>query len=672
MQITIKQHGVPKQGELSPLQHQLLNCAKRVRIADAPTGAGKSYAFQWAMLNQQARILFIVPTRRLAQNLTFGLKKDLKKAGWDDAKIHAKVVMWSSDATKHLQETDQLKTGKITVRRLREVYELDETRAGGEIIFAIPEVVSYLLLRPFQTTGQAETGIFDFLGQFDHIVFDEFHTIDPRGFGMAAIFARLAATLGSRCRAKVNFLSATPLEIEPVLLKLGTPKEQIEVLSETVISDCDSETNRVIHGKVILRFVEADTLAEVISSNIDKIRQEAQQNRLTVSIYNNLGNLQRQRAELADLLDTQNINKPARLLINSIDDSREGEELEFVADFTVGRDKNVDDFKVLIATSSVEMGVTFNSRLLFMEPGFEAFNFVQRYGRAARGEIDGEVIVRWDSRLSEKMPWLRGLLKWVNEHKNQEVTVKALTDQIKNTVSDKFDSTMLNMNSQTFYGALPNRTVHTAGLYWVLLQKHRTNNRYAKQRLFESFTGPVNLIAGKLAEFAKMEKCLEFGRFAKKWRRQFEMEAATLRTIGNRIKVVEDRGSVWISEEFLQRETYVLERGQLKQDNDGNWEVHISGSYLSYFRDKKNYMPNDMWVGFPHTDFVAKLENVQSSSDLITKWCKAFDESRSGKAARAWQKWESSMYAAKALVQLTGLVVNADSSAELDTLYGFV
>ena len=40
---------------------------------------------------------------------------------------------------------------------------------------------------------------------------------------------------------------------------------------------------------------------------------------------------------------------------------------------------------VLIATASVEMGVTFRAaNLLFMEPGFEPLNFLQRYGRAAR------------------------------------------------------------------------------------------------------------------------------------------------------------------------------------------------------------------------------------------------------------------------------------------------
>jgi len=39
-------------------------------------------------------------------------------------------------------------------------------------------------------------------------VFDEFHTIEARGFGMAAVLAKLAAELQQHCRAKIRFLSA--------------------------------------------------------------------------------------------------------------------------------------------------------------------------------------------------------------------------------------------------------------------------------------------------------------------------------------------------------------------------------------------------------------------------------------------------------------------------------
>ncbi|HAI69481.1 MAG TPA: hypothetical protein DCM38_08605 [Gammaproteobacteria bacterium] len=81
MPLTIAAHCVESitTDGLSWLQHQLLTCEKPIRIADAPTGAGKSFAFQKAMIKQQQRILFIVPTKRLAQNLIRGLFDDYGK-----------------------------------------------------------------------------------------------------------------------------------------------------------------------------------------------------------------------------------------------------------------------------------------------------------------------------------------------------------------------------------------------------------------------------------------------------------------------------------------------------------------------------------------------------------------------------------------------------------------
>ena len=51
------------------MQERLLRSEKHVRLVSAPTGAGKSYAFMRAVLDEGAHVLFIVPTKRLLQNL---------------------------------------------------------------------------------------------------------------------------------------------------------------------------------------------------------------------------------------------------------------------------------------------------------------------------------------------------------------------------------------------------------------------------------------------------------------------------------------------------------------------------------------------------------------------------------------------------------------------------
>lgn len=62
---------------MSEFQNQLLNDPSLVRMAEAPAGCGKSYAFLRAVLNGD-RVLFVVPTRRLAMNLISTLQHDMR------------------------------------------------------------------------------------------------------------------------------------------------------------------------------------------------------------------------------------------------------------------------------------------------------------------------------------------------------------------------------------------------------------------------------------------------------------------------------------------------------------------------------------------------------------------------------------------------------------------
>ena len=90
---TTRQHN---DWQLSGMQRMLLSDTPWIRVVDAPTGAGKSYAFQKAVLPRDKQrgdnVLFVAPTRRLTENLADGLREGLLRetrqaalaAGLDD------------------------------------------------------------------------------------------------------------------------------------------------------------------------------------------------------------------------------------------------------------------------------------------------------------------------------------------------------------------------------------------------------------------------------------------------------------------------------------------------------------------------------------------------------------------------------------------------------------
>ncbi len=650
--LTIPRHcvGSDPQTGLSKLQTALLHSDKKIRIADAPTGAGKSYAFVRALLDTGARVLFIVPTRRLAQNLARGLLEDLEKAGWDETRRENKVTLWSSDASRKLREAGFRQIGS---RRIREIFNLDETREGGEMIIAVPEVVSGILLRKGSAQGQSGEGIFDFLTNFEHIVFDEFHTIQARGFGLAAVFAKLAAEgVG---RARVSFLSATPLDIQPTLLKLAVPEKQIEVLQEAV-----GDTGRPVHGDVQLRFEDGPSMAALLARHTDKITSELKQaERQVVVIYNRLVDLQEQISDLERVVEQCGIAPQECLLINSIDDSRA--EVREPGRFAVGRGLDPLQFRLLIATSSVEMGVTFRANLLFMEPGFQPLNFLQRYGRAARGEFAGEVIVRVDEALRRKENWLRQLLSWAEGHAGQRIEIGELTRQLSTAAMEAFKPA----DETKFFGRLPNRATYLAGLYWQVLLQQPSNKGHRAEHLKQHLPTQAKTVFALLRQVREMEQDRVIGAAAREWCVRFEQEARTLRDIGRSVRVVASDDTRTIGILWLKRNApEVLEGGRWREGEDGQTEVVINFPFR--VSEQKRYQVEQIQVFFPHR---STPELVKLDGDLVKTWCRLLRDTR-GPAGEAWEDYPQAMAAAENLVQRTGLVVGEPDDSELDTAAG--
>jgi len=652
--IIIERHCVAASAEnpgLSPLQAALLEAPEPVRIADAPTGAGKSYAFQYALRKGQ-RVLFIVPTRRLAQNLASGVARELvEQTGCSPQQAENKVAVWSSDATAQLREQGLLKIGG---HRIRQIQGLDETREGGEIIIAVPETVSHLLLQRRLEPGQSAMGVLDLLVNFQHIVFDEFHTLDPRGFGLAAVCAALAAGL-EWSRAKVSFLSATPLSIRPVLERLGVDPVRISELSEVV-----SDTGRALHGDVQLNLSPAPSLAELIEAHQHVVADEVRSDRQVVMIYDKLGDLQRELGRLGRCFAAMNIPPDKVLVINSIDDSGTG---QTKGGFATGRHRNPDEFAVLVATASVEMGITFRAaNVLFMEPGFEAMNFLQRYGRAARRGANGCVWVRCDAGMRANKPWLRELCEWVERRNGEKVGIGELTDLLSRCKQAEFALPL--KEEPRYFGTLPQRAVFTAGLYWNALLRHPSVARGPRHEiLMARRPDSAKAIYAWLKRVRAMEADRLFGASAKAWCDRFEALAYTLRDIGERTRIIEAGGrALDVDTLWLRRETGITERLSACLGSDGREEFHLLGSLEDYLLDERNRIRPTVMAYFPHTQQTAALLR---DNELVDAWCRNLNGRGIPSAAMAWEDFPEAMRAAEKLVRSTGLVVCDDDTLSL-------
>ncbi|WP_020560717.1 DEAD/DEAH box helicase [Thiofilum flexile] len=671
MELIVKRHCVTALANgLSPLQQRLLDEPKRVRIADAPTGAGKTYAFIKALL-QGSRILFIVPTRRLAQNIAATVINNLIKAGWSSTLAEQKLAVWSSDQTAVLQEQ-----GVTHIRglRVRQMQRLSPRLQGeSEMIVAVPEVVNQLLLRGRPDApqtgldkGQAGFSVFDLLEYFDHIVFDEFHTIEARGFGLAALLAKLVSVTTESGhtgygRAKISLLSATPLNIKPTLTALGVPEGEIAELKEVLT---EGQNDRALHGDVRLVLHEQSTMPALVGAYLEPIQYAVAQDQQVVLIYNALADLRRDLPALIQQFKALGIPANKVLVINSIDDSAQHHQAR--AGYYTGRQQDPDQFAILIATASVEIGVTFRAaNLMLMESGFAPMNFLQRYGRAARKGADGLVVVRLDNALCERQPWLRALKEWVSAHENTKVSILELSQVLSHEAQQQFQGEPVNTNT-LYFGALPQQAVYTSGLYWQLLIRHPSAAKHRKQHLLQHQPDSSKWVYSKLSQLEPLLQDRRYAKPAQQWRTLLFMQAAQYRDIGKRVAVLEGDGRrLQVDRVWLERETDIMRLCPPRYDEREQEYFQLQGELDDYLLDDKNRATRRLNVYFPHTKYPKFLEY---NSALWSEWRKHLNNQRDIDTEMAWDDYPDAMKAAEQLVALTGLTPSTDTEVSTSTM----
>ena len=199
-------------------------------------------------------------------------------------------------------------------------------------------------------------------------------------------------------------------------------------------------------------------------------------------------------------------------------------------------------FDVLLATSSVELGVTFRAGLILMDPGHDALSFVQRIGRVARGDEPGFVVVRISQSTLNRKPWLRSLL---GELKASIDSAERIHVEAFGAIAMRSAAARFKMNGDEFetaavpatFRSMPMRAVWCSALFWVALERaqHATTGQ---RRTLDSFAPKqVAVVSGLLSKLRNSELSA-----ARNWAQAFESEALRLRNIPPRVHIMEPDG----------------------------------------------------------------------------------------------------------------------------------
>lgn len=653
LRFTVPRHCVPRGPDgLSPLQSALLHHPSIIRVGSAPTGAGKTYAFLRAVIDQKAKVLFVVPTRRLAQNQVDALRSDLIAQGIDPTDADGYVSVWTSDETKK-RKAENAEYDSYTAR-VRDVDSLSDLR-HGKFIVATPESVAFLIVQGRMNPGETRFGMYAMMA-FDHVVFDEFHSIEARGFGLAAAFARLSSSYRQNV-PKITFLSATPIEIRHVLTSLDIEADDICVLREEIISTDDASSNslRALHGDVEFVFLETENgqIVDALDATLSASRACLKSKRQIVLIFDSVQDLFRAKEQVAEFADKLGIPVDRRLAINSWDDT---EYSSHERHFLIGRDRNPLDFDLILATASVEMGVTLKAGLLIMNPGHSSASFVQRAGRVARGDEPGRVVVVMSTKKKRREPWLYTSIERLKEHGDSvdvETMVSCFMSHVKASFEEdaKFEQTIEDDDFKTF-GPMSKRAVWISALFWVV---HATASHLTpKQKIATLNAGPkkarfVNLLLNNIRSPRKRFNTSEGDSF-EIWKAALKNEALRLRNIGAVVSVVTADGNrrsipwnVYASFESFRYAKHVY-------DDNGNLLIYVErlDEILLSERSKALQIVS---AYLPHTHEVVRLNLNQSPEETYRKYLKRQAQSNS-----VPEPYRNAVEASLKLVSLTGLV----------------
>lgn len=337
-------------------------------IITAPTGTGKSYAFPFPAL--QAKI---------------------NPKPFDESNIRGLIVLPTNALINELTESFTQTYPQLTIKKLSS-QELDNAQAKGfnrwreainiaqqaDLLITNPDIINYAMHGGYHATGnykkQGDSEFRTFIEKFQYLIFDEYHLYDEAQIANILTIIKLIQLIfsDSKQRVKFFFVSATP---EP---KLKTILEQEGYQYQEIIEEITNQPHnaRAIHGKLETTFVYESNVNQLIQAYTPQIKQQIEQGNKALIILDRLRDVQ-------ELTDYFNRIFPQFTVYPSTG---------YVSK-TENHNQKIAEANLIIATNKAEVGVNYDVTYCIMQPGKFYQNFVQRFGRVARGNKEGKIII---------------------------------------------------------------------------------------------------------------------------------------------------------------------------------------------------------------------------------------------------------------------------------------
>lgn len=351
-------------------------------IITAPTGTGKSYAFPFPVLNsmklsggidssKKVRGLIVLPTNALISELTENFKQTYPQLS--------------------INQITGSELDKLEIKGFNRWRKSIEIALESDLVITNPDIINFAMHGGYHqyswTNKTGETRFTSFLDKFNYIIFDEYHLYDEAQIANILTLVKLRECFlqhykpkkGSINGVRFLFVSATPEKALKQLLKKDG-YEYEEIIEEIVV---DKYNARPIHGELEIDFYDCKDIFKLIRDKILEIKEVVSTKKILL-ILNRLRDVQELAKELEILLPNSIIYQSTGYVSKNENHS-----------------EKIKRANIIIATNKAEVGVNYDVEYCIMQTGKHYQNFIQRFGRVSRGDLNGKIIIALDNAYSK-------------------------------------------------------------------------------------------------------------------------------------------------------------------------------------------------------------------------------------------------------------------------------